>query len=64
MIYDSKDLSPQEGIKELVTYTEGRGLELFLGHDANSHHTKWGSTNINPRGENLHDFIMHTGYLE
>jgi len=60
MIYDSKDLSPQEEIKELVTYTEGRGLELFLGYNANSYHIE--CTNINPKGENLHDFIIHTGY--
>jgi len=35
MPYDSKNLSPQEEVKKLVTYAEGRGLELFLGYDAN-----------------------------
>lgn len=28
--------------------------------DANAHHFAWGSTDINPRGENLFEFIMST----
>ncbi|XP_018405655.1 PREDICTED: uncharacterized protein LOC108782006 [Cyphomyrmex costatus] len=31
---------------------------LLLGCDANSHHIGWGCSNINPRGESLHKFIM------
>jgi len=40
MSYDSKDLSLQEEIKELLTYVEGKGLELLLNCDANSHHIR------------------------
>jgi hypothetical protein len=60
MPYDSEDLPPQEKIKRLVAYAKDKGLELLLGCDANSHHEVWGSTNINPRGESLLDFIMRT----
>jgi len=46
MSYDSKDLSLQEEVKKLVTCAEGRGLELLLDCDANSHHIERGSMNI------------------
>jgi len=38
MPYDSKDLLPQEIVKELVIYAEEKGLELLLDCDSNSHH--------------------------
>jgi len=44
-------------------YVERRGLELLLGCNTNSHHIGWGSTNINSKNENLHDFIMSTGLI-
>ena len=31
---------------------------MIIGYDANSHPRIWGSTNTNPRGENLLQFIM------
>jgi hypothetical protein len=34
---------------------------LIVGCDANSHHTSWGSTNINNRGESLLNYIMANG---
>jgi hypothetical protein len=61
MSYDSEDQPPQEEIKKLVAYAKDKGLELLLGCKANSHHEVWGSTDINPRGESLLDFIMRTG---
>jgi len=33
--------------------------ELILGGDANSHHTQWGSTITNERGELLYDYLLH-----
>jgi hypothetical protein len=38
MPWDSEDLPPQEEIKSLVTYAKDKGLELFLGCDADSHY--------------------------
>jgi hypothetical protein len=60
MPYDSEDLPPQGEIKGLVAYAKDKGLERLLGCDANSHHEEWGSTDINPRGESLLDFIIRT----
>jgi hypothetical protein len=37
------------------------GTHLVIGCDANAHHTSWGSTNINNRGESLFNFIMANG---
>ncbi|XP_020298476.1 uncharacterized protein LOC109862754 [Pseudomyrmex gracilis] len=61
MPFDSRDPPPQEEVKTLVAYAEDRGLELLLGCDANPHHVGWESTDINPRGESLHGFLMGTG---
>jgi hypothetical protein len=38
-----------------------QGTHLIIGCDANSHHTSWGSTNINNRGESLFNYIMANG---
>jgi len=61
MPYDAKDLPPPKEVKELVTHAQRGGLDVLLGCDANSHHVGWGSTDINPRGESLHNFVMETG---
>jgi hypothetical protein len=60
MPYDSEYLPPKEEIKILVAYAKDKRLELLLGCDTNSHHEVWGSTDINPMGESLLDFIMRT----
>jgi hypothetical protein len=38
-----------------------QGTHLIIGCDANSHHTPWGSTNINNRGESLFNYIIAHG---
>ena len=63
MPYDSRDLPPQDEVRHLINYAEKSGLELLLGCDANSHHVGWGSSDVNSRGESLHDFIMSTGLI-
>jgi len=40
-----------------LAYAEGKGLELLLDCDANSHHIRWGKTNINAKDENLLNFM-------
>ena len=58
MPYDSDDLPPSTEVVNILQFAKTRNMELLLGCDANSHHTGWGSTNTNQRGENLHNFIM------
>lgn len=50
-------------VRRLVEYAGERGLEFLLGCDANAHHVAWGSSDINHRGENLHEFLRETGLL-
>ncbi|XP_024874752.1 uncharacterized protein LOC112456449, partial [Temnothorax curvispinosus] len=56
----ARNYPPQRNMIEIVAYAKKKGLELLLGCDANSHHLVWGSSNINPRGESLLDFIIST----
>lgn len=63
MPYDSADPPPPIEVRNLIEYANDRGLELLLGCDANSHHYGWGSSDVNPRGESLQDFIMGAGLL-
>lgn len=45
---------------ELVNFCSSNGKPLFLGSDTNSHHTLWGSTNINSYGEELVEYLAST----
>ena len=48
----------QTGIEHLVDYCRSKRLPYVIGMDANAHHTVWGSTNINNRGDELLNFIL------
>jgi hypothetical protein len=45
----------------LVTWCKAERTHLIIGCDANSHHTSWGSTNINNRDESLFNYIFPNG---
>jgi hypothetical protein len=55
--YDSEDPPPTKELKELMRYCEEEHLYLIIGCDSNVHHTVWGSTECNSRGEALMEFI-------
>jgi len=40
-----------------VRYCENENLCLVVGCDSNAHHSVWGSTNCNSRGEALVEFL-------
>ena len=40
-----------------MRYCENENLHLIVGCDSNAHHTVWGSTNCNGRGESLLEFL-------
>ena len=58
--YDIEPPTPGE-LERLVTGCRANGTHLIVGCDANSHHTSWGSTNINNRGESLLNYMMANG---
>jgi DNA repair photolyase len=47
---------PSRELEELVRYCEDERIRILLGCDSNAHHTAWGSTNCNGRGEALLNF--------
>ena len=40
-------------LRDLLVFAENERIPTIVGTDANAHHTIWGSSNINPRGEDL-----------
>lgn len=50
--------APPPKLRELVEYCRTNKLPLIVGGDCNSHHTAWGSTDVNARGETLLEFLM------
>jgi len=59
--YDDVEPPPPGELERLVTGCRANGTHLIVGCDANLHHTSWGSTNINNRGESLFNYIMANG---
>jgi hypothetical protein len=55
--YDSEDPPPSKELKELVKYCENENLYLVVGCNSNAHHSTWGSTDCNSRGEVLMEFL-------
>ena len=55
--YDSEDPPPSKELEELVRYCENENLYLVVGCDSSAHHSAWGSTNCNRRGEALMEFL-------
>jgi hypothetical protein len=52
---------PPWELERLVMGCRAEGTHLIISCDANAHHTSWGSTNINNRGESLFNYIMANG---
>ena len=59
--YDDVELPPLGELERLVMGCRAEGTHPIIGCDANSHHTSWGNTNINNRGEPLFNHIMANG---
>lgn len=56
--YDQPGQPPTLEVKELVNFCEEKKTQLVLCCDSNAHHTVWGSTDNNRRGESLLEFIV------
>jgi len=61
MPYDQ--ICPPAKAAELVQYCAVNQIRLVLGCDSNAqaHHSLWGSSNCNPRGESLCEFVGSSG---
>jgi hypothetical protein len=58
--YDSEDPPPSKEFEDLVRYREKENLYLAVGCNSNAHHSVWGSTDCNSRGEALVEFLNTT----
>ena len=54
--YNTSELP--DSLHVLCSFAASSNLPIILGGDANAHHTAWGSTNINKRGERLMELIL------
>ena len=50
--------APPTLLRDLLIFTENEQILTIVGTDANAHHTIWGSSDINPRGEDLLAFCV------
>jgi len=55
--YDSEDPPPSKELEELVQYCENENIYLVVGCSSSAHHSVWGSTNCNSRGEAMVEFL-------
>lgn len=51
---------PPIAVRNLISFCTQQELQYIIGCDANSHHSSWGSTNTNKRGESLYDYLLDT----
>ena len=49
----AKEPAPPNLLMDLLVFTENEQIPTIVGTDANAHHTIWGCSDINPRGEDL-----------
>ncbi|GJQ65599.1 hypothetical protein Trydic_g7696 [Trypoxylus dichotomus] len=61
--YDQEGQPPTSEMKPLMSYAEAHKLQFLLGCDANAHHTIWGSTGTNKRGESLISHFVTNGLV-
>jgi hypothetical protein len=57
LLYHSENSPPTKEFEELVRYCEDKHLYLINGCHSNAHHSVWGSTNCNDRGEAFVEFL-------
>jgi hypothetical protein len=58
--YDPGEPTPTKEVRDNTDYYCSRKKQLIIGCDANSHHTLWGSTSSNSRGESLMEFLVRS----
>ena len=59
LTHEDNEVPPQI-LKNLVDYCDQQRLPLIIGADVNAHHTSWGSTDINEKGEKLLEYLVGT----
>jgi splicing factor 45 len=55
--YDSDEPPPTKEVRDITDYCHNRKKQLIMACDAIAHHTLWGSTSTNQRGECKMEFL-------
>ena len=58
--FDSDEPSLSKGLREVVDYCSRNKLQLIIGCNADAHHIIWGSTDTNPQGVRLMEYLVST----
>jgi hypothetical protein len=56
--YDSDEPPPSKEVRDIVEHCQRGKKQLIIVCDANLHHILWGSTDVNPRGECLVEYLV------
>jgi hypothetical protein len=56
--YDSDEPPSSKEVRNVIDYCDSRNKQLIIGCDANAHHILWGSTDTNPRGASLMEYLV------
>ena len=51
---------PSTEVAQLMDHCKALKMPLLIGCDANAHHQLWGSTDTNPRGQGLVEYLVTT----
>ena len=49
----AEERAPPNSLRDLLVFTENEQIPTIVGTDANAHHTIYGSSDINPREEDI-----------
>lgn len=60
MAHDDCTPPPPLEVRAVVDLADKKGRNLLLGCDANAHHTIWGSSDTNERGESLFSYLVNS----
>lgn len=63
MPHDSAEPPPGPLMEKVVEYCRNEGIPMIVGADTNAHHTQWGSSDVNRRGESLLQFLATTDLM-
>lgn len=61
--YDSITPPPTRELRDLINSAEDNSSHVIIACDANAHHSTWGSSGTNRRGEYLFDYLLTTNLV-
>lgn len=57
---EKNHMIPEQIVRESIEYSVNSGIPIIIAADCNAHHTLWGSSDTNMRGNKLTEFLATT----